>query len=235
MQKSLVITSAALVFLVLSALGLVLIQKGAIMAQQSATKVHAPEFPPGLQWLNVDKPLSIAGLRGKAVLLDFWTYCCINCMHVIPELKALEKKYPHALVVIGVHSAKFKNEREAANIRQAIMRYQIEHPVANDHEFRVWRSYGVRAWPTLALIDPSGYVIGGVSGEGNFEVLDRVIGEVIEAARAKGTLDETPLALALEKDKVPLSPVAFPGKVLAAEATDRLFIADSNHNRIVIA
>jgi thiol-disulfide isomerase/thioredoxin len=236
MQKSLVVTGAALGFLVLGAIALILVQKGAIMAQQSSrSQVHAPEFPPGLQWLNTDTPLTIAGLRGKVVLLDFWTYCCINCMHVLPELKALEKKYPNALVVVGVHSAKFQNEREADNIRQAILRYEIEHPVVNDHEFRIWRAYGVRAWPTLALIDASGYIIGGVSGEGNFEVLDNVISEVVQAARAKGTLDETPPRWALEKAKRPPSPLAFPGKVLADEASGRLFIADSNHHRIVIA
>jgi len=194
---------------VLGVVALIVVQEGAIMAQQSRSQVHAPEFPPGLQWLNTDTPLTIAGLRGKVVLLDFWTYCCINCMHVIPDLKALEKKYPQELVVIGVHSAKFSNEREADNIRQAVLRYGIEHPVVNDHEFRVWQSYGVRAWPTLALIDPSGYVIGGVSGEGNFELLDRVIGEVVQAARAKGALDETPPQWALEKAKSPPAPWPF--------------------------
>jgi thiol-disulfide isomerase/thioredoxin/DNA-binding beta-propeller fold protein YncE len=235
MQKSLIVTGAALGFLVLSVIALIVVQKGAIMAQQSRSQVHAPEFPPDLQWLNTDTPLTIAGLRGKVVLLDFWTYCCINCMHVIPDLKALEEKYPNELVVIGVHSAKFSNEREADNIRQAILRYEIEHPVVNDHEFRIWQSYGVRSWPTLALIDPGGYVIGGVSGEGNFELLDHVIGEVVQAARAKGALDETRPAWALEKTKSPPSTLAFPGKILADEASERLFIADSNHHRIVIA
>jgi sugar lactone lactonase YvrE len=107
--------------------------------------------------------------------------------------------------------------------------------VVNDHEFRIWRSYGVRAWPTLALIDPSGYIIGGVSGEGNFETLDNVISQVVQSARAKGALDETPPRWALEKAKRPPSPLAFPGKVLADEGSGRLFIADSNHHRIVIA
>jgi thiol-disulfide isomerase/thioredoxin len=235
MQKSLVITGAALGFLMLGAISLIVVQKGAIMAQQSRSPVHAPEFPPDLPWLNTATPLTIAGLRGKVVLLDFWTYCCINCMHVIPELKALENKYPNELVVIGVHSAKFNNERESDNIRQAILRYDIEHPVVNDHEFRIWRSYGVRAWPTLALIDPSGYVIGGVSGEGNFATLDNIIGEVVQSARAKGALDDTPRRWALEKAKRPASSLAFPGKVLADAVSGRLFIADSNHNRIVIA
>ena len=100
-----------------------------------------PEFPEGMQWLNTDKPLRLADLRGKVVLLDFWTYCCINCMHIIPELTALEKKYAE-LVVIGVHSAKFQNEGDVANIRQAILRYEIQHPVVNDRDFHIWRQCG---------------------------------------------------------------------------------------------
>ncbi len=235
MQKSLVITGAALGFLVLGAIGLTLVQKGTIMAQRSQSRLHAPEFPPGLQWLNTDAPLTMAGLRGKVVLLDFWTYCCINCMHVLPELKALEKKYPDALVVIGVHSAKFVNERDTDNIRQAILRYDIEHPVVNDREFRIWHSYTVRAWPTLVLIDPSGYIVGGVSGEGHVDVLDHAIGEIVQSARTKGDLDETPRRWRREKEQTPPNALAFPGKVLADEASGRLFIADSNHNRIVIA
>ena len=235
MQKSLVVTGAALGFLVLSVLVWFVTQKGTLMPQQSRRLVQAPEFPSGLDWLNTDTPLTVAGLRGKVVLLDFWTYCCINCMHVIPDLKALEQKYAQALVVIGVHSAKFPNERGTDNIRQAILRHDIEHPVVNDHAFHIWQRYGVQAWPTLALIDPSGYLIGGVSGEGNFELLDHIIGEVVGSARAKGALDDTPRRWSLEQAKTPGNALAFPGKVLADEASDQLFIADSNHNRIVIA
>jgi thiol-disulfide isomerase/thioredoxin len=117
--------------------------------------IHAPDFPEGLQWLNTDRPLSLRELRGKVVLLDFWTYCCINCMHILPDLKRLERKYADTLVVIGVHSAKFFTEQETENIRQAILRYEIEHPVVNDNQMLVWQQYAVRAWPTLVLIDPS--------------------------------------------------------------------------------
>src|SRR3989338_3358278 len=104
-----------------------------------ATKVKAPDFPQGLEWLNNAEPLSLEKLRGKIVLLDFWTYCCINCMHVLPDLKRLEVKYPNELVVIGVHSAKFSNEQGTEQIRQAILRYGVTHPVVNDREFRVWQ------------------------------------------------------------------------------------------------
>jgi len=202
---------------------------------QSYPPVRAPEFPEGMQWLNTDRPLRLADLRGKVVLLDFWTYCCINCMHIIPALTALERKYANELVVIGVHSAKFQNEGDVANIRQAILRYDIQHPVVNDRDFRIWRQYAVRAWPTLMVVRPDGYVLGHLSGEGHQEVLERVIDELIAEARSQGTLNDTPLHFALEKDKYASGALSFPGKVLAHAPSQRLFIADSNNNRIVIA
>lgn len=209
-------------------------ERGAFMSVQERTRVRAPEIEGGRGWLNTDKPLSLAALKGKLVLLDFWTYGCINCIHIIPDLKKLEAKYANELVVIGVHSAKFKNEKETENIRRIILRYEIEHPVYNDSEFAVWQSYGVRAWPTQVLIDPAGYVIGAVSGEGNYDVIDQTIGKVAEEFRRRGELNEEPLQLVLERAKVGDLPLAFPGKILGDSAGDRLFIADSNHNRIVI-
>src|SRR5215212_11014693 len=135
-------------------------RKGQVQMPEYEGKVNAPDFPAGIEWLNTDRPLSLRELRGKVVVLDFWTYCCINCMHVIPDLKKLERKYANELVVIGVHSAKFAGERETGNIRQAILRYEIEHPVVNDKDMTVWQQYAVRGWPTLMLIDPAGKVVG---------------------------------------------------------------------------
>lgn len=196
--------------------------------------VRAPEFVGGKSWLNTDKPLSLAGLKGKIVLLDFWTYGCINCIHIIPDLKKLEAKYGNQLVVIGVHSAKFENEGETENIRKVILRYGVEHPVVNDADFKIWDSYAVRAYPTQVLIDPAGYISGRFVGEGHFEDINKAVGETVAEFRKKGTLDETPLEFALERAKVGDLPLAFPGKVLADAKTKRLFIADSNHNRIVV-
>ncbi len=204
------------------------------MSAQEKIRVRAPELTGGRGWLNTEKPLSLAALKGKVVLLDFWTYGCINCIHIIPDLKRLEQKYANQLVVIGVHSAKFENEKETENIRRIILRYEIEHPVYNDAEFRVWQSYGVRAWPTQVLIDPAGYVIGAVSGEGNYEIIDQVVSKTVDDFRKRGELNEQPLKLTLERARVGDLPLAFPGKLLADQKNDRLFIADSNHNRIVI-
>ncbi len=197
-------------------------------------KVNAPEFPDGFEWLNTGRPLTLKELRGKVVLVDFWTYCCINCMHIIPDLKRLEKKYAKELIVIGVHSAKFDTERESQNIRQAILRYEIEHPVVNDPHMQIWEIYGARAWPTLFLIDPLGKMIGHYSGEGIFDPFDRLIAKVIAEFDARGLIDRKPLPLNLERSSSPKTLLSFPGKVLADSGSDRLFIADSNHNRMVI-
>jgi thiol-disulfide isomerase/thioredoxin len=195
----------------------------------------APEFPAGLEWLNTAEPITLASLRGKIVLLDFWTYGCINCMHVIPDLKKLEARYANQLVVVGVHSAKFAGEKSTASIRQAILRYDLEHPVLNDGDFEAWQSYGVRGWPTAALIDPDGNLARVRVGEGVFAAFDPVIGAMVSQFRALKRLDEKPVKFALEKDAIPKSLLSFPGKILADEAGDRLFISDTNHHRILVA
>jgi thiol-disulfide isomerase/thioredoxin len=198
------------------------------------SKVRAPELAGGKSWLNTEKPLSIAGLKGKVVLLDFWTYGCINCIHIIPDLKKLEEKYANNLVVIGVHSAKFDNEKDTDNIRQIVLRYGIEHPVVNDADFKIWDAYAIKAWPGLVVIDPDGYVIKTLFGEGHFQEIDQTISETIAEFRKKGQLNEQSLKFALERAKIGDLPLAFPGKVLADEKSKRLFISDSNHNRIVV-
>ncbi len=204
------------------------------MPVQENQRIRAPELEGHRGWLNTDRPLSLSALRGKVVLLDFWTYGCINCMHIIPDLKKLEHKYPNELAVIGVHSAKFDNEKDTDNIRRIIVRYEIEHPVVNDANFAIWQAYAVRAWPTRYLIDPDGYIIGRLEGEGGYEALDQAIAQTVSEFRQRGKLNDEPLKVALERAKVGDLPLRFPGKVLADAKNDRLFIADSNHNRIVI-
>jgi len=194
----------------------------------------APEFPSGMEWLNTDNPIKLSDLKGKLVLLDFWTFCCINCMHVIPDLTKLEHKYSQELVVIGVHSAKFTNERGAESIRQAILRYGIEHPVVNDKDFKIWNAYGARAWPTLVLINPNGQVVGSHSGEGAFDVFDPLIEKAVAYFDKKGELDRSEPDFALESEKAEESYLAFPGKIKADTDGNRLIITDSNNDRILI-
>jgi len=204
-----------------------------LAARETGGKMKAPEFPAGLEWLNTKRPLKLGELRGKFVLLDFWTYCCINCMHIIPDLKQLEEKYENELVVIGVHSAKFTEEQETAHIEQAIARYEIKHPVVNDRDMTVWRQYGARAWPTLVLIDPEGNIAETMSGENIFGPIDRLLTILTEKYETAGLLDRTPPDFIKPGEKVTGHLLAFPGKVLADNKSQRLFVADSNHNRIL--
>src|SRR4029079_11325899 len=134
--------------------------------EEEPSRVAAPELSGGTDWLNTDRPLDLKELRGRVVLLDFWTLCCINCIHTLPDLAKLEAKYPGLLVVIGIHTPKFDNEKLTESIRKAILRYEVKHPVINDADQRIWGRYRVRSWPTLILFDPDGNLYGRISGEG---------------------------------------------------------------------
>ena len=191
-------------------------------------------FEGGIAWINSDKPIKSGDLKGRVVLLDFWTLCCINCIHTLPDLAKLEAKYPGVLVVVGVHTPKFPNEKKTASIQKAVQRYQVKHPVVNDADQAIWERFGVQSWPTLVLIDPQGKVYGRVSGEGAYDILDQHIGKLVKEHRKKKTLKETPIHFTKARADKSASPLYFPGKVLADAAGKRLFIADSTNNRIVI-
>jgi thiol-disulfide isomerase/thioredoxin len=189
-------------------------------------KVRAPEFPAGT-WFNTAGPLSLRALRGKIVLLDFWTFCCANCLHVIDELHALEAAYPDELVIIGVHSPKFEHEKSDRAVSAATERYEVTHPVFNDPELRLWQQYAVRAWPTLVLIDPEGYVVAQASGEGQASGLRLLIDQLIEQ------YGDT-----LRRGDHPYRPPAvqpgtfrFPAK--AVRYGDSLLVADAGHHQVV--
>ena len=198
-------------------------------------RIHVPPLPQGLAWLNTAGPLELADLRGKFVLLDFWTFCCVNCMHILPELDKLERDFPNELVVIGVHSAKFATEKESGNIAEAILRYRIKHPVINDAEHRVWDRFQVEAWPTLVLIDPEGYMVWTHSGETTADQVAAVLKRALPYYRQKALIDRTPLRFDMLSQHAEPTPLRFPGKILADPSGPRLLIADSGHNRIVVA
>jgi thiol-disulfide isomerase/thioredoxin len=199
--------------------------------------IHAPELDRGLAWLNTDRPLRFAHeLRGQVVLLDFWTYCCINCMHILPDLEYLEERFAgRPFLVIGVHSAKFDNETDRGSIRAAVQRYGIRHPVVVDDDMRLWRAYGARSWPTRVLVDPAGAIVTAVGGEGHRAALEQAIEAQLGQHARQGTLAAAPLALTPDAAVRSPSGLSFPGKVLAEREAQRLFVSDTAHHRVVVA
>lgn len=186
--------------------------------------------------LNVKTPLKVKDIQNKIVLVDFWTYGCINCMQVIPDLKYLESKYPQELVILGVHSAKFENEKGDFEIKKAAARYGINHPVINDSKFKIWDAFGVNSWPTLVLIDPTGKVVKAYSGEGHRGDLDRDIFAISNTF--KGKINNNKVAVEKVDTKMRFM---FPSKIIEVKnfSSDKkkaravYFLADSSHHQIV--
>lgn len=191
----------------------------------------APEFPPGLPWLNVSKPLDLPKLRGKIVVLDFWTYGCINCLHVADELRELEEKYGNALAVIGVHSPKFDNERDLDTLKHNIKRYGLRHPVVQDEDFHLMEAYGARAWPTLSVIDPRGKYVARIVGEDVKDRLGRIIDYLL--ARDRDVIDESPLPLAILEHQSNAAGLAGPGKVAIGYGI--VAVSDTLNHRVLIS
>jgi thiol-disulfide isomerase/thioredoxin/sugar lactone lactonase YvrE len=173
-------------------------------------------------------------LRGRVVLLDFWTYCCINCLHALPRLAALEDEYAgRPVTVIGVHSGKFDEEHNEAKVREAIARYGVHHAVAMDDNFAIWNAWGVRAWPTLVFVDAQGRVARVLSGEPEPGQLEKVVDELLATGRRDGALSDAPGPVVHLTRVAAGGALRFPGKILAADG--RLFIADSGHCQVLIA
>ena len=198
--------------------------------------MRAPELVPGT-WFNTAEPLTLTALRGRFVLLDFWTSGCGNCMHVVEELRPVEASFADVLTVVGVHSPKFPHEAQPASVRAAIARYDVQHPVLNDPDLTLWRQYAVRAWPTLVLVDPEGYVIAQAAGEGQVSALGALISRALPEYDARG---------AVHRGTGPYEPPApqpstlrFPAKAILLPAsrtgreTDSLLVADAGHHQIV--
>ncbi|HKC27490.1 MAG TPA: thioredoxin-like domain-containing protein [Jatrophihabitans sp.] len=205
-------------------------------AVRTGPRVRAPELMAG-DWFNTAAPLTLAGLRGRFVLLDFWTFACGNCLHVLDELRPLEAEFSDVLTVIGVHSPKFPHEAEPAALGAAIERYEVHHPVLNDPQLQLWRQYAVRAWPTLVLIDPEGYVVAQAAGEGQVSALAAMINELSRLHEERGTL---------HRGSGPYTPpnpqpsiLRFPAKAIvlpaerSGEETDTLLVADAGHHQVV--
>jgi thiol-disulfide isomerase/thioredoxin len=194
-------------------------------------RVRAPELTGKGGWLNTGgTQYTLADLRGKIVLLDFWTFCCINCLHVLDELRELEEKHRDTVVVIGVHSPKFAHEAEHTAVVDAVERYGVEHPVLDDPELATWKQYAVRAWPTLVVIDPEGYVVAQHAGEGHAHAIERLVAELETEHGAKGTLrrGDGPYVAPDPEPTV----LRFPGKALLLPGGDFL-VSDTTRHQLV--
>lgn len=196
--------------------------------------VRAPDFADGYIWLNA-RPQRIADLRGRLVILDFWTYCCINCMHMLPLLHRLEAEFADRVTVIGIDAAKFPAEQIPANVAKAAARYGITHPVVVDPDRRIWDAYAVSAWPTLMFIDPNGRVWGTLPGEMDYDGLRRIVADALDAYEADGSLRPGPAIGAAPVVSAEAGNVLrFPGKVLFDGPRDRLIVSDTGHHRILL-
>jgi len=196
----------------------------------SRVRVRAPELV-GRGWLNTGgDPLSLAGLRGRVVVLDFWTFCCVNCLHVLDELRPLEASFPDSLVLIGVHSPKFEHEADPEALVAAVERYAVHHPVLDDPDLLTWQAYSAKAWPTLVVIDPEGYVVASMSGEGHAHGLAILIEELIAKHSAKGTLrrGDAPYV----PPPAPATALRFPGKAVVL-LDGSFLVSDTAHHQLV--
>ncbi|MFE5090860.1 NHL domain-containing thioredoxin family protein [Streptomyces sp. NPDC056638] len=194
-------------------------------------RVRAPELIGKGGWLNTgDQQYTLADLRGRIVILDFWTFCCVNCLHVLDELRELEEKHRDTVVIIGVHSPKFVHEAEHQAVVDAVERYEVHHPVLDDPELATWKQYAVRAWPTLVVIDPEGYVVAQHAGEGHAHAIAKLVEELEAEHGAKGTLRRG------DGPYVAPEPVAthlrFPGKALLLPDGGFL-VSDTTRHRLV--
>ncbi len=190
------------------------------------------EFPKQARWLNVGRPITIDELKGRIVILDFWTYCCINSLHNLPHLAEIDSRYAdQPVTVIGVHSSKFEQERDDSKVMQALAKYDVRHPVVMDDDYAIWKKWNVRAWPTLVILKPNGSMAQTITGETEPGQLETII----EGLLAEGKRDNTLIAKPGRKIKPMASRqllLRFPGKVHAER--ERLFIADSGHHRLLV-
>ena len=200
------------------------------MSDTSPARLHAPELR-GRGWLNTGgRELRLADLRGRIVLLDFWTFCCVNCLHVLDELRPLEREFADQVVVVGVHSPKFAHEADPDALAAAVERYGVHHAVLDDPELLTWQAYTARAWPTLVVVDPEGRIVASMSGEGHAHGLRVLLRELVEQHRASGTLHEGDGPYVAPP--APDTALRFPGKAVVLPDGD-VVVSDTAHGQLV--
>jgi thiol-disulfide isomerase/thioredoxin len=147
--------------------------------QVAETRHAAPDFAGISNWFN-SPPLSIASLRGKVVLVDFWTYGCVNCVRTLPHVTKLYEKYKDkGLVIVGIHTPEFPFERSAGNVQAALKRHGITYPVAQDNDSATWNAWRNQYWPAQYIVDRSGHIVFTHEGEGAYEEIDNTIARLL--------------------------------------------------------
>ena len=195
-------------------------------------RAKGPGFDGATAWVNTSRPITRADLRGRVTVVDFWTSCCINCIHTIPTLKKLEQEFEDdPFLVVGVHSPKFEAEQGAARLASNVKAYGIKHPVALDGNLAIWKKWGASSWPTVAVLDVDGRIIWADTGEPDYETVRKVVEKALaEGEKAKRLAKGKPSAW--KADPGPTTPLAFPGKIALGEKGE-FFVSDTGHNRIV--
>lgn len=200
------------------------------------TQTALPDFnQPGLTWFNVQKPLTLSDVFGRILILDFWTFSCVNCLHILPSLRRIERAFEDDVIILGIHSPNFPYEREVVNVLKAVQRYGIEHPVVHDPEFKLWDAYGAKVWPTLIMVSPQGQIFARQAGEPDGDKLLEAVGNAVRKYKAQGKLKP-----GLIERHVPgksAQNLRFPGKIklLRQDGQRRWAIADTGQHQVIIA
>lgn len=191
------------------------------------------------QWLNLSRPLETSDLKGRIILLDFWTYACVNCIQALPEIKKMEQQFGSKLTVIGVHSGKFDNEKDPRAIRKAVLKYDITHPVINDSQLKIWNNFEIKAWPSFVLINPHGDVEKIYSGENELLRVKKDIKKLIK--KYKYQINRDALPIRLEKHDLIGNVLSFPTKLeyvnnfsYKSRHVPAIFISNSGQHNIVV-
>ncbi len=197
---------------------------------QPDSQITAPDFGNAAQWLNIDRPLSLADLRGRITLLNFWSYCSIDSLGLLSSLRRLERRFRDRLTVIGVHSGKYPYERDPASLKQSLVRYGVRHPVINDSDFSIWKSFGVRNWPTAVLLDPQGRISGYTSSGAGYDLLSRDVTRLAHEWNSQ----IRPSSFKTNPGRRRAGLLSYPAGIAFSAHLDRVFVADTNHNRILL-
>jgi DNA-binding beta-propeller fold protein YncE len=196
----------------------------------AVTRRRAPEFPASLVWFNVDAPLSLTEQLGRVVLLNFCAFSSVTCRQILEDLDYLRYKFRKDLVILGVHAPRYPGEAGAVHLRQSINRYRVEYPVVHDPELQLWHSYGIKNRPTQVLVDRDGYIVGSLSGAGKVERLEQVIR--YQCGKRSRIPPRAPSSQRGGRVSAASGTMSFPGRIVVSG--NRLFIADSGHNRILM-